>query len=95
MDKINLGQIMTWGGGLVTLIGLVVYFVKPVAKLLKRVEKIEEHQENDVKRFDRYDKDLKQVLLSINVLLSHSVDNNHTGELRSRKEELDKYMIER
>lgn len=69
--------------------------IKPISDFNKRVDKIEEHQDNDNKRLGKLENDTKQILLSVNALLSHSIDNNHTGELKTRKNELDEYLIKR
>lgn len=95
MDNITIGQLTMWLATATALFGGIAYFVKPITSLVKRVEKIEEHQESEKEKFAKYDTDLKQVLLSVNVLLSHSIDNNHTAQLKQRKEELDKYLISR
>lgn len=87
---------------LTTLLGGLSYVLKPLKnykdkqiEVDNRLDKIEEREEKDDKRFEKYDKDLQQVLLSVNVLLSHSIDNNHTQQLKDRKKELDEYLITR
>lgn len=102
MQNLTLEQI---GAGLVfimTFCGGLSYVLKPLRNYKerqdavdKRLEKLEEHKNKEVIRFEKYDKDLQQVLLSVNVLLSHSIDNNHTQQLKERKAELDEYLIKR
>lgn len=60
-----------------------------------RIKKIEEHQDNDNKKLKRLEDDTKQILLSVNALLNHSIDNNHNEQLKERKSELDAYLIKR
>ena len=95
VNDITLGEIVIAIGVIGAIVGAIVKVVNPIVKLNKRIDKIEEHQDNYLKRFEKYDKDLQQVLLSVNVLLSHSIDNNHTNQLKERKAELDEYLIKR
>ena len=93
MDNITFGQ---FAGGLLALVsvcGALAYFLKPVTGLLIRVKKIEEHQDKDLKRLERIDNDLKEILMSVNALLSHNIDGNHTEQLKQRKNELSDYLI--
>lgn len=106
MEQITLGQLSGWitfvivlVGGLGTMVG---WFMKPIKnehdkdkKIEERVKSVEEHLDNDNKRLNMLESDTKQILLSVNTLLSHSIDNNHTNELKQRKSELDEYLIKR
>lgn len=95
MENITLGQISV-AIGIISAIGIFLWkATNPILQLQFRIKKIEEHQDKDLQRLDRQDKDLQQVLLSVNVLLSHSIDNNHTDQLKERKNELDDYLIKR
>ena len=95
MENLTLGQIIVIGGSLMALAGTIGYFTKPVFEFLKRLQKVEEHQENDLRRLDNFDKDIQQILLSVDVLLQHSIDGNNTEELKKRKRELNSYLIQR
>lgn len=95
MENITLGEISLGLGFLVALGALLKTLLKPLTDFNKRIDKIEEHQDNDNKRLVKLESDTKQILLSVNTLLSHSIDNNHTAELKSRKHDLDDYLINR
>lgn len=102
MQNWTLEQISTGLVFLVTFLGGLGYILKPLRDYKDkqkttdtRLEQLEQHEKNDIVRFEKYDKDLQQVLLSVNVLLSHSIDNNHTQQLKERKAELDEYLIKR
>lgn len=106
MEQITLGQLSGWisfivilAGGIGTMIG---WLLKPIKAekdkdkaIEDRVKNVEEHLDNDNKRLNTLESDTKQILLSVNTLLSHSIDNNHTSELKQRKNELDEYLIKR
>lgn len=61
----------------------------------ERFKKIENHQDNDNTRLAQLENDTKQILLSVNALLNHSIDNNHTEDLKKRKKDLEEYLIKR
>lgn len=95
LEQITLGQIAVGVGFLVALFGGLAKILKPLTDFNKRIDKIEEHQDNDNKRLDKLENDTKQILLSVNALLQHSIDNNHSDELKKRKAEMDEYLIKR
>ena len=102
IQNLTLEQISSALLFLVALFGGLGYILRPLRdykasqdKINKRLDDIELHEKKDLERFEKYDKDLQQVLLSVNVLLSHSIDNNHTQQLKERKAELDEYLIKR
>ena len=102
MENITLGQITAFFGIAMALGAGITWILKPVKayndrdkEIEERFKKIEEHQDNDNKRLAQLEKDTKQILLSVNVLLNHSIDNNHIDQLKRRKTELDAYLIER
>ena len=95
MENITLGQVAAALGFLVAFFGGIAYFVKPVRTFEERIQKIEKNQDNDNKRLKTLESDTKQILLSVNALLNHSIDNNHIDKLKQRKNELDNYLIER
>lgn len=95
IENITLGQLSLGLGFIVGLVLIIKQALKPLTDFNKRVDKIEEHQDNDNKRLGKLENDTKQILLSVNTLLSHSIDNNHTNELKTRKNELDEYLIKR
>lgn len=102
MENITLGQLGTGLAFLVALFGGLSYILKPVKnyqdkqqEVDERIKKIEEHQDNDNKKLNRLESDTKQILLSVNALLNHSIDNNHNDQLKERKQELDAYLIKR
>lgn len=95
MQNLTLGEISIGLGFLVGLVVLLKQVLKPYTDFENRVEKIEKHQDNDNKRLAKLEDDTKQILLSVNTLLSHSIDNNDVSKLRERKSELDVYLIKR
>lgn len=102
MENMTLGQIATGLSFLMLLFGGLSYVLKPVKnyqdkqkEVDERIKKIEEHQDNDNKKLNRLEADTKQILLSVNALLNHSIDNNHSEQLKERKQELDQYLIKR
>ena len=102
MENMTLGQIATGLSFLMVLLGGLGYMLKPVKnyqvkqkEIDDRIKKIEEHQDNDNKKLKRLEDDTKQILLSVNALLNHSIDNNHNEQLKERKQELDAYLIKR
>ena len=102
MNNITIEQILA---GLTAIMGLgagLKYILSPVIKyneqhklIEKRFESNERKLDNDNNRLNTLENDTKQILLSVNALLSHSINGNDTTKLKQRKEELDKYMIER
>lgn len=102
MQNITLEQLCGALVFLTTLFGGLSYVMKPLknykdkqTEVDNRLTKIEERETKDIERFEKYDNDLQQILLSVNALLNHSIDNNHVDKLKQRKEELDNYLIKR
>ena len=95
MENITLGQILTAGGVVTGILALISYLTKPVKEFSGRVDKLERNQDKDLKRLNRFEDDINQILLSIQVLLKHGIDSNHTGELKEREQELNKYILNR
>ena len=102
MENWTIEQILTWLGIITALIAGFKYLATPFIAYDKqkktcnaRFEAIEDHQDADLKRLNRLEEDTKQILLSVNVLLNHSIDNNHDEELIKRQKELSQYMIQR
>ena len=93
MENLTYGQFAVALASIVGVCSALAYFLKPAATLLVRLRKVEEHQDNDLKRLEKMDEDLRQVLLSINVLLSHNIDGNHTEQLKIRQQEMNDYLI--
>ena len=61
----------------------------------ERIDSVEDKLDNDNKRLNMLEDDTKQILLSVNELLQHSIDGNHTDTLKQRKKEMDEYLIKR
>ena len=102
MNDITIEQIVAGLGIIIALGGGIKYILTPVIKYNEqqkgielRFKKHDEKLDNDNKRLNTLENDTKQILLSVNALLSHSINGNDTAKLSQRKEELDKYMIER
>lgn len=95
MENLTLGQLIAGIAVITGLAGGIGYFAKPVFEMLKRLQKVEEHQDSDLKRLDSLDNDIQQILLSVDVLLQHSIDGNNTEQLKARKRELNAYLIKR
>ena len=102
MQNITIEQIIA-GLGIITALGAgIKYILSPVIaynqqqkNIEKRFESNEKKLDNDNERLNTLENDTKQILLSVNALLSHSINGNDTAKLIQRKEELDNYMIER
>lgn len=97
LEEISVGVLFIVG-----LISGVSYLLKPVKEYNQKqrendakFKELDKHLDNDNKRLNRLEEDTKQILLSVNVLLQHSSDNNHTGELAKRQKELSDYLIQR
>ena len=88
-------QIMVWGTAIMGFLNVLQYFSNPVKKQVERIDKLEEHQANDLGRLQQIEKDNKQLLLSVNQLMSHIIDGNHVDKLKKRKEDLEEYLINR
>lgn len=95
MEDLTLGQIVTAIAIITGLAGGIGYFAKPIFEMLKRLHKVEEHQDSDLKRLDQLESDNKELLKSVNVMLSHMINDNDKEKLIRRKAELDDYMIAR
>lgn len=95
MENLTIGQILAGIAVITGLAGGIGYFTKPVVDLLKRVHKVEEHQDSDLKRLNQLESDNKEILRSINVMLSHMINDNDKEKLKARKAELDDYMLSR
>ena len=91
----GLGVIMALGGGIKYLLTPVANYNNQQKAIEERFRKNEKKLDNDNIRLNTLENDTKQILLSVNALLSHSINGNDTAKLKERKEELDKYMIER
>lgn len=106
MENLTLGEfasaiafIVALSGGIGAIVGWV---ISPIKKrddqnkaLELRVKKNEEHLDADNVRLNQLESDTKQILLSVDVLLQHSIDGNNTEALRQRKRELNSYLINR
>lgn len=95
MENLTLGQIIAGIAVITGLAGGLGYIAKPVFEMLRRLHKVEEHQDSDLKRLDSMENDIQQILLSVDVLLQHSIDGNNTEQLKQRKRELNQYLIKR
>lgn len=102
MNNITIEQIVAAFGVVIALGGGIKYILTPVIKYNEqqkaneqRFRKHDEKLDNDNARLNTLENDTKQILLSVNALLSHSINGNDTAKLVQRKEELDSYMIER
>ena len=84
MENLTLGYI-------VSAVGIIGVLIGALMKVLKPIEKVRDYDE----RIGNLESDTEQIMLSINCLLSHFVDGNHTEALKKRKAELDEYLIKR
>lgn len=92
IESITIGQIVSFLAVLVVLWGYVKTLTKPVSDFKKRLDTIEAHQDNDNKRLNELKDDNKILLQSVLVLIRHSEDNNHTGELKETEDKIIKYL---
>lgn len=85
-------------GAIVLVGGAGVYIRKALSPLTDLLWKLD----NDKKRLDEHENkieklhaDNNEILKSLNIMLSHMVTNNNTGELKQRQQELTDYLIDR
>ena len=102
MNNITIEQIVAGLGIIIALGGGIKYLLTPVIKyndqqkiIETKFRKHDEKLDNDNNRLNTLENDTKQILLSVNALLSHSINGNDTAKLLQRKDELDKYLIQR
>lgn len=102
MENITIEQIIAFFGVVMAIGGGLKYLLTPVIKYNEQQKDIfakfrnhDEKLDNDNTRLNMLENDTKQILLSVNALLSHSINGNDTTKLKERKEELDKYLIQR
>lgn len=95
IENITLGEISIGLAFIVGLILIIKQALKPLTDFNDRVGKIEKHQDNDNKRLSRLEESNEQILFTVYALLNHSIDNNHSEEMKLRKKELDDYLIKR
>lgn len=102
MNDITIEQIVAGLGIILALGAGIKYLLTPVIKYNEqqkanetRFRKHEEKLDNDNNRLNTLENDTKQILLSVNALLSHSINDNDKTKLVQRKDELDKYLIQR
>ena len=95
MENITIGYVVSAIGIIGVLLGAVAKVVKPVISLDKRIETIEDNRNSDNERLNKLENDTKEIMLSINVMLSHFVDGNNTSKLKERKQQMDEYLIKR
>jgi len=95
IENITLGEIAVAIAFLVALFGGLAKALEPLKKFTHRMNKVEEHQDNDNERLNKLEMDTKQILLAVNALLGHAMDNNHNDEIASQKKKLDEYLIQR
>lgn len=95
MENITIGYVVSAIGIVGVLLGAIIKVAKPVITLDKRIETIEKNRDDDVDRMNKIENDTKEIMLSINVMLSHFVDGNNTAKLKERKMEMDEYLIKR
>lgn len=82
--------------------GAGVYIRRMVDSATHPLRDINKKLDTDKRRLDEHDEqirslksDMKEIMLSQNVMLSHMVTNNNTGELKKRQDELSEYLIRR
>lgn len=76
--------------------------VKPFKELQEEVKDIETCEEDDRDRIDQHEKilvelvnDNRMILESIALLMKHAETGNNTGEVSRKRQELEKYLINR
>lgn len=96
------GSIITIGGAGAVIIGLIKWAKKPDQT---RDEKVKEHEETLKKHTELLERDHRRLqaleegnnvmMRSMLALMSHSLDGNHTDELRQARDEMQDYLIRR
>ena len=92
-DNITIGDVLVILAGLTTIIGFVTKIKTPVDNFNNRIVKIEQHVDSDNERLKSLEEDTKLLLKATRTLISHSVTNNNTGELKKVQTEIDEYLI--
>lgn len=93
LGALTINEIITACAVVVALVTYIKQAVEPVKKFNDRIDKIEEHQAKDLERIDDMEDCLHLLLKSNMALLAHGEDNNHTGELKAMKKEINDYLI--
>lgn len=75
---------------------------KPVLNLSDRITEVEKHDQKDIRRFDEIEKRLdnqdevnKAIIKSLYAITNHMLDGNGVDKLRSARDELTQFIIER
>lgn len=96
--EINTAVIAEVAGFIVLIGGAGAYLKNAVSPLKDLIRKLD----NDKRRLDSHDlkiallqADCKEILKTQNVMMSHMVTNNNTGELKKRQDEINEYLINR
>lgn len=92
-NNITIGDILVIIAGVTTIIGFVSKVKTPVDSFNARLTKVEQHQANDNEKLKELENDTKLLLKATRTLISHSVTNNSTGELKKVQAEIDEYLI--
>lgn len=102
LENITIGEIgvaltviVGIGGGLKYILAPIINYNLQQKSIEDRIKKNEQKLDNDNIRLNTLENDTKEILLSVNALLSHSINGNDTAKLLKRKEELDGYLISR
>lgn len=102
LDGVTLGQIVVALAFLMSLSKGIDWIMTPIKNrnakdqnVDERIKTLEENRNTDNQRLNQLEKDTKEILLSLNELLNHSIDNNHIDQLKKRKADLDAYLINR
>ena len=93
MEDLTIGQLVSWGQLIVTIVGLIVFAYKPIKAYNKRLDDVEKAQKDNDEEIKGLKDDMKMVLRSIRVLVAHGATNNEKGELKRIQNELDEYLI--
>lgn len=93
IEEITLGQIVTTLAFLALLIAYIKAALKPLKDFTKRIDSIEKHQDNDNKRLNMLEEETHLILKATLVLVKHSEDNNHTGELANMESEITTFLV--
>lgn len=90
-----LAFIVAFGAGVKYLLTPVIQYQSRQKAIDNMFKDVDKKLDNDNRRLLMLETDTKQILLAVNALLGHAMDNNHTGDIAKTKDELDKYLITR
>lgn len=95
MGEITLGQIVSALALITAIASFGIGIAKPIGKFTERVADLERLRTKYDTEIELLRKDTGMLLKTMNVVLDHMSDNNHTGEIIQQSKELKNYIYTR